>query len=244
MTIAPLEKATTLINTINAMVENGVDHSKLSYVRSEAQKLEDIGMFVDAKRVKGMIATLEWDIESVHSQFLAAVRASGKEFFTCANYASALSNIGDLKGAIDWIDQVVAMAPDNKTVVEEAIRMHLEAFDVAGTQRLVLHLKNLGGSINIERELTEKSDLLASYGVTWYDIAERVKLASSLIGTQNNVAPRGRHSYLHDGVIIFRFLLHSSVEDALAAESRMLAALAEIPFSNVDKFLYLSCDPV
>lgn len=244
MTIAPLEKATTLIETINAMVENGVDQTKLSQVRAEAQKLEDIGMFVAAKRVKGMIAALEWDIENVYSHFLAAVRASGKEFYTCANYASALSNIGDLKGAVEWIDHVVEMAPDNLDVIKEAIRMHIEAFDIIGAENLILQLKKLGGDVTTERELVDKRAILDSFGVTWYEIAERVRLASSLISTQDNVSPRGRRTYLHDGGVFLSFVLHSNVEDAFAAESRMLTSLADIPFSNVDKFLYLSCEPV
>lgn len=244
MTIATREKATTLINTINAMVADGVDQTKLIDVRAEAQKLEDCGMFVAAKRVKGMIAALEWDIENVHSQFLAAVRASGKEFYTCANYASALSNIGDLEGAVEWIDHVVEIAPDNPSVIKEAIRMHLETFDVLGAEKLILQLEKLGSHLDAERELADKKAILDASGVKWIEIAERVKLASSLISAQDNVAPRGRRTYLHDGGVFLKFVLHSNVEDAFAAESRMLTALADIPFSNVDKLLYLSCEPV
>lgn len=51
----------------------------------------------------------------------------------------------------------------------------------------------------------------------------------------------GKSVLLHDGILMYQFLLDTDVETAARAESLMLDAIAEQSFAPADKVMYFSC---
>lgn len=245
MTFIPLEKVSELVKTINDMVANGVDTSELNEIRAQAKKLESIGMYVAAKRVNGMISALEWDFDGVNAEFNAAIRASGNsDEIVFSNYASALSNIGDYSSAIKAIDKAIELSPDNINLLNTAIEIHFDAFDTVGARNLLARLEKLGAHSKYQPKIDEIEHSMDKAGVTWEECADRILFASFQLSQQEGLLPRGRQIALDDDVMLYSFRIDSQSPENLAqAEYALINAIADVPYSPIDRFLYLSCEP-
>lgn len=242
----PQDKANELIHFINTMLLDGVDHARLNDIRNEADKLENFGAYVAAKRVKGMIAALCGDIKEVDRQFNAAVMASGKESVVLFDYATALGNIHYHVRAIDVIDEAINRAPDDLHALHLAIKIHTDAFDVDGVRNIMDQLEKLGQP-NTDPMLTVKLNaiegILSAHGTSWRQVSERIELVANTLH-KLGLTPRICSEMLSDGVLLYEFNLDADVATVIAAENAVHEAIANKPFSTADQAIAFSCAPV
>lgn len=239
----PLEKGMALIKEINAMVRNGVDHGRLNEIEIEAKKLESSN-FVSAKRVLGVIAGMRGDINEIEKQFKAALNAGGWEAVTVTNYATALSNTGNLIDAMKLIDEAVNACPMNTEIITKAVSIHATAYDQDGTERHLEALHRLGCELDFAEKIMHvtatANEIIISAGATVEQACERIRLAMRAIIGACGILP-DMEALIHDGVLMQQFMLDTDAETAMQAESAMLNAIADQPFTPVDNVMYFSC---
>lgn len=236
------KKASELIKQLNEMLHTGVNEEVLEEVVGAANKLKSIGMYSDACNVLGMVAALRMNIEEVDKFFNAAIRNSGRNIMTLLNYAVALSNAYQYQRAIEIVDEVVDMAPDDLSIIREAIDLHVNGFDAAGIRRLTDMLHRLGGEADyaiLAEKIAEYEAAFSAAHTTWELVADRIGLAASAVSKlgKRPVAD----SYIYDGVVLFRFILDATVDQVNKAESLMVEALANEQFTSADRAIYFSC---
>lgn len=224
------------------MLSTGVDDVCLSEIEEEAIKMKSHGMLADAYNVLGMVSSLRMDIQEVDRNFNAAIKHTGRDIGTLINYAVALSNAYQYRRAVEIIDEALEYAPSDAVIIKEAIDLHANGFDAEGTRRLVGRLSQLGECMDEPVPL----DTLGEYEVafsavdtTWESVADRIGVAASAV---SSVVKRPlAESVIHDGVVLFRFVVDATVEDASKAESEMIEALANKQFLPADRAIYFSC---
>lgn len=241
----PLEIASKLIDEINGMVVGGVDVARLQIVREEADKLEGAN-YVAGKRVKGMIAALDFDREAVDQEFNAAVQASGGDLLVYINYAAALANIHAYVPAVEMIDAALGYAQGDAAVVREAMILHMDASDVSGAESLMRTLHSMDAicvdelkywQVNLEM----LSAALEDAGVTWQEVSERILFASNIL-INSGFAPLGRDIHIDEDGIFYRFALVGSPSDIACATSKMLDGIADESFAAPDRVISFSCE--
>lgn len=245
-------KAEGLIQSLNEMLHTGVDDLRLSEIESEADKMKSYGMLSDAYNVLGMVSSLRMDIKEVDRYFNAAIKHTGRDIDTLMNYAVALANAYQYRRAVEIVDEVLESAPGDAGVIRKAIDLHANSFDVEGARRLVDKLSQLGECSDNPITLGEHTDNLvpldeldrykeafSAADTSWESVADRVGVAASAV---TSVVKRPTvESAVHDGVVLFRFIVDATVEDAFRAESTMIETLANQQFSPADRVIYFSC---
>jgi tetratricopeptide (TPR) repeat protein len=237
----PQSKKSELINSLNQMVIDGVNDVRMEEIITEANKMKN-GQYVDAHIVLGIVASLRGNVDEVHRLFNIAIASGGREVSTLNNYAISLSNLGDIPGAIELIDEAIEMAPDNISLLEHAIDLHMVGFDTTGARKMINKLKLLGEVVEetqLFNQMNEIDAIFASAGTNWMEVANRIKVAASAI-LHAGKRPKARWD-IYDGIVFFRFLLNSTVEDVTKTESTMIDAIANEPFTPADRVLSISC---
>lgn len=239
----PQDKANELIHFINAMLLDGIDHARLEDIRSEADKLEKFGAYVDAKRVKGMIAALSGDVKEVDRHFNAAVMASGKDVVVLIDYAAALGNIHYHARAIDVIDEAVHRTPDDLDALNLSLKIHSDAFDVDGTRNIAEQLDKLGQPNNdpiLFAKLNAVESIQSVQGTSWRQMSERIELVADTLH-KLGLTPRVCTEIQSDGVMLYEFNLDADIATVMAAENAVHEAIANQPFSPADRAIAFSC---
>lgn len=235
-------KATLFIESLNEMLKSGVDGARLQEIEDEAVKMKSHGLLTDAYNVLGMISALRMDVQEVDRYFNAAMKHAGREIDTLMNYAVALNNAYQSCRAIEIIGEALVVAPGDAGVIKKAIGLHVSAFDVEGIHKLIDKLSRLDESPDedIPFDVLDKyEEAFVAAETTWQEVADRIGIAASAVST---VANRPSTDIdIHDGVVLFRFVLDATVEDASRAESAMIDAIAAQPFTAADRAIYFSC---
>lgn len=241
-TPTPIEKSDQLIKEINDMVINGIDFDRLNDIETEAKKIQDIH-FVSGKRLMAVIAGMRRDKEQIRAQFEAAIKAGGADSVILANYANALSNIGDISGAMDRIDEAISFSPDDISFLRRSIDLHLEGYDIEGASVWMKRLESLGVDPDPKLPLNVISaidHIFTEASVDWRVAAFRINRIYDAI-LQYTTAIEGVSMNIHEGTILHRFELKDEVEVVAKAESAMLDAIADCPYDPVDDVIYFSC---
>ena len=84
---------------------------------------------------------------------------------------------------------------------------------------------------------------MKEHKVVWKDVASRIELASRAL-RQSGIVVRSADRFQWGGVMIYKFLIQGDVDSICRAESSMIDAIANQPYSPVDDFLYFSCESV
>lgn len=238
----PIAKSDHLIKEINAMVTHGIDFDRLNEIEIEARKIQDIH-FISGKRLLGVIAGMRRDKDQIKIQFEAAINAGGADSVLLANYANALSNIGDLPQAIDLINEAASSEPDDITFLRLAVNLHLEAYDIDGASAWMKRLESLGAKPEQTLPLTvitEIDGILKQSAVDWHAAAFRIsRIYDAILPLTKSI--EGISLNIHEGTIFHRFELNDEVEVVAKAESAMLDAIADCPYDPVDDVIYFSC---
>ncbi|MFA6062889.1 MAG: hypothetical protein WC736_09840 [Gallionella sp.] len=239
----PQESAAQLIDEINSMVQHGVDKVRLLRIRQEADKLEKID-FVSAKRVKGMVASLEFDRASVRAEFDAAIR-EGWTSTVYSDYSSALANMYDFVSAIEMMENSLKISPNNMALLQTALMLHTEAYDVDGSRSVISEIQKMvgferEGLVQLDNRLMAIESILRAAGVTWQEVCERIQIASVPLIPYGLATIRQVSMVDEDGIFV-QFILNGSPDKSSEAASRMLDAIAEVEFSAVDKVITFSC---
>jgi hypothetical protein len=236
-------KASELIDSLNLMLHSEVDSRILAEIVTEANKLKSFGMYTDACRVLGMVASIRLNIEDINKFFNAALKNSGDNVLILANYAIALSNAYQFTRAVEIIDEVVALAPGDLRVLKEALDIHVLGFDTNGIRKLMERL-HLLGTEDYQVISNEKIDgieaVFTATKTTWALVADKIGIAAMAVAKLGK-RPSSEEMYIHDGVILFKFILDAPVEYVTEAESAMIDALANEPFTSADRAIYFSC---
>ena len=239
----PQEKATQLVGEINSMIQHGVNEASLRSISEEADRLEEID-FISAKRVKGMVASLKFDRARVKTEFEEAL-ACGWNPVVYSDYASALANMYDFVPAVEMIKNSLSISPGDVSLLNTALMLHLEAYNIDGSRSVIHELQKLGemdgdSIVEYEHQLLAIAAILDGAGVTWQAVCERILLASeSLIPYE--LALLRRVPVVDEDGISYYFILNASVDIASEAASKMLDAIADVPFSEVDRVISFSC---
>ena len=200
--------------------------------------------YVDSKLAFGMIAALKFDELEVKKQFEAAMRASGGETKVIRNYSSALFNIHKPISAVNMIEEAVRAEPDSITILLDALDVYLKAQNVEGAINTVKKLSKLGHKIKKEEQdrIDDLSRLFALSGANWEDNAKRIELVGSKM---HDFGFRLRHTdeIFTDEGIIYQFVLDSTIDEALDAQTNILDTLSELPYLPSDNMLSFSCVP-
>lgn len=246
--VAPAEKASQMIDDINAMLASGVDDAALQAVRDEAEKLVDVN-YTAGKRVLGMLAAMQGDRETVDQEFQAALKASGGDWLIYSNYASALANLHDFLAAINVINDAVGKYSNLPDLLEQAIALHVNAWDIEGARDLIRQLLPLSvGQVDIEKlekdfSLVEREEVLVNTGASWKDICQHINLAATALKPFELISCR-RSVFFDDEGIYYQFVLDASLEDVLAADAAIMDAVAAQPYSVADRAISFSCGQV
>lgn len=235
-------KATTLITSLNEMLKSGVDDARLEEIEVEALKMKSYGLLTDAYNVLGMVSALRMDVQGVDRYFEAATRHAGRDSATLMNYAVALNNAYQSSRAIDIIDEAVEIAPGDVGMIKKAISLHASAFDVEGIHKLTDGLSRCGEAVDMEVPLDVLEEYVSAFtaaGTTWKDVSDRIGVAASAVSSVVNRP--STEIDIHDGVVLFKFVVDATNEKAFAAESAMIDALANLPFDSSDRAVYFSC---
>lgn len=243
---SPHLKASEFIRSINEMVDGGINNDRLEEIAAEAKKMKERGQYTDGCIVLGMIAAMRLDADEVDKQFNAAIRNGGRIPFTLTNYALVLSNLGRHIDAIKIIDEVYEQTPDDLFLIKKAISFHSDAFDVDGFHKFMARIKALDPSVDyeiLEDQMIKVGKILEEHKVTWQDASSRVEIAYRVL-QQFGMPPRFADRRLWDGIIMHKFLIHGEADSIYQAESALVDAIANQPYSPVDDFLYFSCASV
>lgn len=245
-------KAEGLIQSLNEMLHAGVDDARLVDIEDEAKKMKDYGMRADAYNVLGMVASLRMNIQEVDRNFKAAIAHTGRDIGTLMNYAVALANAYQYRRAVEIVDEALESAPGDTVIIKKAIDLHANSFDAEGARQLLGKLVQLGESPDNPvapgehtNGLVPLSDLdayeaaFSAADTSWESVADRIGIAASAV---SSVVKRPLvESVIHDGVVLYRFVVDATDEDAFRAESEMIDALANEPFTPADRAIYFSC---
>lgn len=245
----PLSKETEFIESINAMVESGIDQDRLEEILAEAKKMQGIGgsYYVSAKRIMGMIASLRGDVVETDHQFKAAIAHGGESIETLNDYSIALWNLRKIRRNLELLDTLVERAPDNPQLIQTAIRNHWAAYDVEGVRRLLKQAEKLNlpedklvSELVEEFDLDTVSKLLKEAEATWEQVCARIEFASGVLNKLGIYSPAMR-SAMTDGIVSHSYLLVTDLEGVMRAEDAINDAIANEPFSPADRVIYFSC---
>lgn len=242
----PAKKANELIDSINEMLEGGINNDRIEEIIAEANKMKGFGLYTDAYNVLGMIAALRADTGEVERLFTAALHSGGRDAWTLSNYASALSNLDRLSEAVKIIDEVVDGAPDDLSVIKQAIKLHHDAFDVKGVRELMACCEKLGQPFDsraMDRMLDLTEALMAEHSVMWTEVASRVELASGVLH-RLGLIPQNVKQVTPDGIMVYEYKIHGDINLVAQVENAINDAIAEKDYSPVDDFLYLTCSTI
>ena len=116
-----VRKANTLIDILeNLTASKTLDEMATRRLAREARALMDSDAS-GAHTVLGGIASLEGNAAKVHEHYETAVRLSSQRNPTLANYATALTNIGEMDEAFRTILKAHEAAPDDLEFLDAAI---------------------------------------------------------------------------------------------------------------------------
>ncbi len=239
----PARKASELIESINEMVDGGVNENRLAEIVAAAKKMKEIGQYTDSCVVLGMIAAIQGNHSEVDRLFNAAIHHHGRDTWVLTNYAAALSNLNRRAEAIRFIDEAVSLSPTDIYLLRTAVEFHRDAFDIEGARNLIDRYEALGMKFpdkQIERDMALLAELMAEHNISWTDMSSRVELASSVLRQMGLPALRRRELF-DDGIMVLEFQINSDVESISRAENALNDAIAEIPYSPIDDCLYLTC---
>ncbi|CAE6723441.1 hypothetical protein [Candidatus Nitrotoga fabula] len=242
----PRKKINEIIQSINEMIVNGRNHERIEEIIIEANKMKAYGQYTDACIVLGVVAALRSDFNEVDRLFKAAFAHSGRTVDTLLKYAVVLSNLHRHIDAVKIIDELMELVPDDLFVVNNAFLYHFTAFDVDGARKLMSHMKLLSQPIDEamwEERLIWLEEIMKEHKVVWKDVASRIELASRAL-RQSGMVPRSADRFEWDGIMIYKFFIQGDVDSICLAESAMIDAIANQPYSPVDDFLYFSCESV
>jgi hypothetical protein len=90
------------------------------------------------------------------------------------------------------------------------------------------------------KEMENFKGLFDAAGTDWQQVANRLRVATDAL-MKHTYHSLGRKIFVHDGVVLYQFVLNEDVKTVSRAESSMLDAIAAEPFSNVDKAAFFSC---
>lgn len=235
-------KAAQLIEELNGMVAAGINDEHLVEIKSEAERLKGFGLLNDAYNVLGMVSSLQMNVEEVDRYFNAAIRSSGRETNTLINYAVALNNAFQSRRAVEIIDEVLHVVRDDIDLIDKAINIHKASFDFVGAQALLDRLDKLGGeqahTVSLD-DLKTSSELISAAGASWQSVSDRVSVAANAVSAI--VARPGTETFIHDGVIIRKFVVKADDDEVFKAESAMIDALANQKYNPADRVIYFSC---
>lgn len=238
----PAQKANTLILEINEMLNTGVDFERLNEIEFEARRIQDYD-YGSAKRLLGVIAGMRRDKDEINSQFNAAIRSGGRHPAVLLNFATALASVGEVLRAIEIIDEVVEQSEGDAFVLDRAINIHLEGFDVDGAENLIPKIIRLGIDYDFEvvlESIKNIRDIFAKTGADWNVAASRIKVAfDALLPETRNI--RRIDLCFHEGTILNNFVIDDDVEKIMRAESMMNDAIASQPYDPVDSAIYFAC---
>lgn len=240
---APRKQFNELIDSINEMVINGVDIRHLQEIADAADKMKQHGKVLDSYIINGMVAALRGDTVETDRFFTAALKCGGRAPDTLCNYAFALNNSGRLIAAIKIIDEVVNISPGDISVVKQAIKFHLDAFDINGVWELKGRSEVLGhpyADLNIDNHLLLIDELLIEHKVNWQDLASRTEIAHCVLN-KLGFHIQGRQAKLQDGILLIDFGITADIDSVFLGENAINNAIAEKSYSPVDDFLYLTC---
>ena len=227
------------------MLADGIDPVRLNDIRGEAEKLEKFGLYTAAKRVKGMIASICGDVKEIDKQFNAALLNSGRDIVVLLNYATALGNIHHHTRCVEVADEAVSDAPDDLLVLDTAIQLQMDAYNVDRVRSIQEQLEKLGRrKMNpiFYAKLDAIDDILSKAGATWNQISARIELVADTLREQG--LPHTMFSEaLSEGVILYEFVLHADIATVIAAEKAVQQAIADKPFSPADRAIAFSCAP-
>lgn len=234
-------KASMLIDSLNEMMGVGIDVARLIDIEAEANKLKAYGMYADACNVLGMVSSLRMDINRVDKYFKAAISHTGRDIETLVNYAVALNNAYQSKRAIETIDDALESAQGDGEVIRKAINIHIAGFDAAGVRSLLKRWPQSNECTNTTQlDLLEKYEAaFSAVGASWEYVADRISIAASAVSSAVN-RPTAEFD-IYEGVVLCRFVVDASIEDAVRAESAMIDSIANQPFNPADRAIYFSC---
>lgn len=243
----PVAKESKLIDSINQMVVNGIDQARLEEIKFEAKKFQGYGgaYYVAAKRVLGMVATLERDLAECERQFNAAFAHEGRSPDLLKDYATSLWNLHQFRRNLEIVDEVAELVPDDPEVIKTAIYNHWAAFDVDGVRKLLKHFHKLklpleDSRIPSEASLDLVSEIFAETGSTWEQFCERVEQTAAVIdglGLETETSSAN----IIDGIVFFEYKLHADLDHVMSAEGAINEAVANLPYSPADRAIYFTC---
>ncbi len=237
----PKSKANELIDEINAVGNDEITSDRLAEIEVEALRIEEadpIGSFV----LRGVIAGIRRELDGIDRYFSSALSDDPTNVFILANYATALSRVGETDRAIEIIDEAVSVDYDAE-VMQKAFALHLDAYDTHGASRYLKALSEMdvvNDTEQVERAISDIADVFHTYDIDWRMASERVNLTTkAIIGVSNALA--GSSVFIHDGMIVHQYLIEDSVKNAAMVESVMLDAIANQSYKPVDNILSFSC---
>lgn len=237
----PKTKANELIEEINVVGSDGVTPERLAEIEVEAIKIEEadpVGSFV----LRGVIAGIRRELDEIERHFSRALIDDPADTFVLANYATALSRVGETNRAIEFIDEAARVDYDIE-VMKKACSLHLEAYDAQGASMYLEALSEMNAvddTEQVERIISDIADVFHTYDIDWRMASERVNLTTkAIIGVSNALA--GSSVFIHDGMIVHQYLIEDDVKHAAMVESVMLDAIANQSHEPVDNILSFSC---
>lgn len=243
----PRSKETELIDSINEMVESGLNQERLNEIFASAKKMQDIGgpYYVSGKRVMGMIAALRGDADQVDYQFKAAIASGGESVETLSAFAIALWNLRKLRRNLEILDGLVERCPDDPELIRTAIHNHWAAYDVEGVRRLLqvaekLNLPEDKLMLDAKNRSDSISKILTEADATWEQVCSRIELTSAVLNKLGIYSP-GMRSTENDGIVLHEYSLVTDLDNVMRAEDAINDAIANEPFSPADRILYFSC---
>lgn len=242
ITPKPASKANALVDEINRMIDGGINNQRLNEIEDEANNIQQYD-FVSAKRLLGVIAGMRRDRIAIDTQFNAALKSGGRDPVVLTNYATALANVGEVMRAMSLIDEAVSYSEGDAFVLDRAINIHIEGFDVDGAEALIDKIEKIGveyDANDFKMSILNIRDVFNKTGADSAMAAGRVRVAFDSILNETHGLKRIDLS-IHDGTIFNRFIINDDMEKVLAAESAMLDAIASQPYLPVDNAIYFSC---
>ena len=138
----PKSKASALIERlIEASASGATNELSLRRLQQEAKQLMNADV-VGAHTVLGGVQALRGDVDGVHHHFRIALqnRSSAQ---TRSNYSIALSDVGEREAAFEAAGIAQKSMPDDKFLLEHAIRAALESGHFTNAMRLCLRWNGL-----------------------------------------------------------------------------------------------------
>lgn len=242
----PIEKASELIDRINAMIFAAPGEDALRQLEHEISQVERAGCYSQAKQLQGMLAGIRGDADEVHRKFNAALMSSGNSSLVRENYAQALANLHRFGEAVEQIELAVEQAPDNLGLLLAAQEICENAYHVDRAEQLIEQIRRLGQEERISPEkatkLVRMRQLLEEAGATWMEVSARIELASSILLSLGARVSSITESF-SESTALLEFNIRGDLDLAIRAEDAVHRAVADQPYSAADKMLAFTCVP-